>query len=298
MRKTKTLLLHQKFFYLDIPDMLSGIFLSSSMEASKQMNMEFIYATIYAGFAFFVARFAQYAFLRSFLAWFILSLLFTPVISFIFLLAAGIPVDKIIRDEIKQKALKKYGETVNLQTVEECPYCSEVFDISQGLGIINDEHESWKIYCENCKREIHTQSLLKNLSFPVTVFSNQLQKGRNTMNEQYKLSPEDLESAQFFSLVLSLSNSAMLAMGKSPNPITGKIERDLAQAQETIDLLGMLKNKTQGNLTDKEKILLENTLTSLRLTCAKELEREEKSDKPPQTQTPGDQNKQDTSETP
>ena len=98
------------------------------------------------------------------------------------------------------------------------------------------------------------------------------------MSDERKMDPKDLESAQFFSLVLSLSNSAMLAMGKSPNPITGKVERDLLQAQQTIDLLAMLKNKTEGNLSDKESLLLENSLTNLRLTCAKELEKGDTSD--------------------
>ncbi|OGL47876.1 MAG: hypothetical protein A2161_22695 [Candidatus Schekmanbacteria bacterium RBG_13_48_7] len=231
---------------------------------------------IYAGFAFFVARFAQYAFSRSFLTWFCLSLIFTPVASFVFLLVAGIPFDKIIKNEIKQKALRKYGEEINLETAAECPNCKEIYDISTGFGIMQDETQSWKIYCENCKQEIKVKSTLKK--FPNTgKFSKIMsEKGCKTMTDEYQISPEEMESAHFFSLVLSLSQSVMYAMGKSPNPMTGKVERDLIQAQQTIDLIAMLKNKTKGNLNDKEKVLIDNTLTSLRFTCAKELEQEAK----------------------
>lgn len=90
---------------------------------------------------------------------------------------------------------------------------------------------------------------------------------------QDDLNEKDKDSALFFALVLNLSQSAMIAMGKIVNPLTGKVERDLDAAKASIDLLGMLKNKTRGNLNDKEQSLIDTTLTNLRLTYVHELEK-------------------------
>ena len=83
----------------------------------------------------------------------------------------------------------------------------------------------------------------------------------------------------FFSVVLSLSSAAMQQIGKVPNPMTQKIEKNLIQAQMSIDILDMLKKKTKGNLTPKEDQMLKNTLSDLQLNYADEAAKEEKSKK-------------------
>lgn len=70
---------------------------------------------------------------------------------------------------------------------------------------------------------------------------------------------------QFIQLALSLQAGAMVQMGKIASPMTGKIERDLAQARATIDLLEMLHRKTKGNLSGDEQALLDRILYELRL---------------------------------
>jgi len=69
----------------------------------------------------------------------------------------------------------------------------------------------------------------------------------------------------FFQLVLSLQMAAMQQMGKIASPMTGKLERNLEQAQASIDLLTMLSEKTQNNLTKDEKDLLERVLFELKM---------------------------------
>jgi Domain of unknown function (DUF1844) len=60
----------------------------------------------------------------------------------------------------------------------------------------------------------------------------------------------------FLNLIYALHFSAMQGMGKIKNPLTDKIERNLAHAKESIDMLLLLRDKTKGNLTaDEEKIL-------------------------------------------
>jgi Domain of unknown function (DUF1844) len=75
----------------------------------------------------------------------------------------------------------------------------------------------------------------------------------------------------FLGLVASLQASAWMLMGKVSNPMTGKIERDLARAQETIDLLGMLEEKTRGNLDPDEERFLRQILLELRMNYVEEL---------------------------
>ncbi len=84
-----------------------------------------------------------------------------------------------------------------------------------------------------------------------------------------------------FSLYIAiLGQSAMMQLGKIMNPGTGKLEKDLVQAKFTIDVLGIIEEKTKGNLTKEESELLKSTLTNLRLNYVEEVkETQEKSQK-------------------
>ncbi|MCB1215038.1 MAG: DUF1844 domain-containing protein [Deltaproteobacteria bacterium] len=58
---------------------------------------------------------------------------------------------------------------------------------------------------------------------------------------------------------------AQSALGMSPYPATGSVQKDLESAKQSIDCLGALQEKTQGNLSAEEAHLLENILYELRL---------------------------------
>jgi hypothetical protein len=68
----------------------------------------------------------------------------------------------------------------------------------------------------------------------------------------------------------SLSMQAMIAMGKLENPITSKLEKNLEQARFLVDTLGIIKEKTKGNLTSEEEKLLEEALFNLRMMYIQE----------------------------
>jgi hypothetical protein len=72
-------------------------------------------------------------------------------------------------------------------------------------------------------------------------------------------------SAMFASMVIQNTNMAMIFLGRSPNPQTGKTELDLDNARYFIDQLEMLALKTKGNLDRNEDGLLKQSLTTLRL---------------------------------
>ncbi|MEW6413378.1 MAG: DUF1844 domain-containing protein [Candidatus Zixiibacteriota bacterium] len=80
----------------------------------------------------------------------------------------------------------------------------------------------------------------------------------------------DKIDAYLFQLILSLQAGAMQQMGKIVSPITGKVERDLTMARNSIDMLDMLQKKTAGNLTEEEGKLLTHVLYELRLNYVDE----------------------------
>lgn len=74
-----------------------------------------------------------------------------------------------------------------------------------------------------------------------------------------------LPEITFSTFVLSLSSSAMVALGEAPDPTTGKVDFQPHLAKHTIDILGMLQEKTCKGLTDEEKKLLCDMLYTLRM---------------------------------
>jgi len=70
----------------------------------------------------------------------------------------------------------------------------------------------------------------------------------------------------FPTLVLSLTTTAMLQMGLVPDPATQKVEKNLPAARQTIDILEILKDKTQGNLQPDETRLLDRCLHDLKMS--------------------------------
>jgi uncharacterized protein DUF1844 len=74
------------------------------------------------------------------------------------------------------------------------------------------------------------------------------------------------EVASFATLVSYLSTTAMFQLGLLPGPGGERIPADFANARRTIDLLEVLDEKTQGNLTPEEARMLEEVLYELRLT--------------------------------
>ena len=73
------------------------------------------------------------------------------------------------------------------------------------------------------------------------------------------------QGTDFETFLLSLASSAMIHLGEVPDPDTGKREPSPNRAQHNIDLLCMLREKTQGNLTDTEEALFKRILSDLKM---------------------------------
>ena len=71
--------------------------------------------------------------------------------------------------------------------------------------------------------------------------------------------------ADFNFFITTLALQASISLGVMANPATNQKEENTAQAKFIIDTLGMLKEKTKGNLTKEEETLLENVVYELRM---------------------------------
>lgn len=68
-----------------------------------------------------------------------------------------------------------------------------------------------------------------------------------------------------FRLIATFEAAAMQQLGKIANPVTGDVEVDLEGATDAIEMLAAIQRKTEGNLNEDEKRLLEHVLFQLRM---------------------------------
>jgi hypothetical protein len=76
---------------------------------------------------------------------------------------------------------------------------------------------------------------------------------------------EALPEINFSTFVISLSTQALMHLGEIANPVSGKVDADVPAAKQMIDLLGMIKEKTSGNLNANEDRLMQDILFDLRM---------------------------------
>ena len=109
-----------------------------------------------------------------------------------------------------------------------------------------------------------------------------------------------MQSALFAQLVMQQSNLALMLLGKTPHPETGKTVRDLDTAQMFIDQLEMIEAKTRGNLNSHEAALLKQSLMSLRMAFVEAVNAPEPAEKPveakaaPPAEKPGQESENKT----
>lgn len=126
------------------------------------------------------------------------------------------------------------------------------------------------------------------------VFSSETRKekneeaGKGETSQEEKTNAENLESSDdttgwddlqgepqlpeinFATFIMSLNASAMVSLGIIDDPIAGTKSKNLPVGKQTIDILGMLEEKTKGNLSDDESSMLKNILYDLRIFYVKE----------------------------
>ena len=86
----------------------------------------------------------------------------------------------------------------------------------------------------------------------------------NLPSEEAELPGAD-DPASFASFMMSIASNAASSLGMMEHPVTGKREVDLELGKHWIDVLGMLQQKTRGNLLPQEQQILEGLLADLRM---------------------------------
>ena len=91
--------------------------------------------------------------------------------------------------------------------------------------------------------------------------SDESQRGRSAASDS-----DEATGLSFAAFALSLVHTAAVHFGDVPDPLSGgKAELNLPAAQQMIDILALLEQKTRGNLTAEERQLLDQVLYELRL---------------------------------
>ena len=74
------------------------------------------------------------------------------------------------------------------------------------------------------------------------------------------------QTLTFTGFILSLASTAAVHFGDLPDPMTGEqMPQNLDAAAQMIEILGLLDQKTRGNLTAEERQVLEQVLYELRM---------------------------------
>ncbi len=95
------------------------------------------------------------------------------------------------------------------------------------------------------------------------------EKATEASKEEVSSQEGPLPEIDFKNFILSISTSALIQLGEIQDPFTQKTTKDLPLAKQTIDLIGMLKEKTKGNLSPEEGKIIEYILYDLRMKYVK-----------------------------
>jgi hypothetical protein len=110
--------------------------------------------------------------------------------------------------------------------------------------------------------------------------NEQEEKGVEEEKETEEMPHVELPPVNFENFILGLRSTAFMHMGFR-DPESGELFQNLQLARHTIDTMGMIQEKTKGNLTAPESNLLENILYELRMSyvrAAKESENQQKAE--------------------
>ena len=94
------------------------------------------------------------------------------------------------------------------------------------------------------------------------------------------MTEQEKEELLLTQVALMFQTAALQQMGKLKNPLSDEVERDLAQARISIDILDVLHRRMKGNLSDTEERMFTNLIRELHLNYVDE------ASKPVEPETP------------
>lgn len=121
--------------------------------------------------------------------------------------------------------------------------------------------EDWKSQVEREREELKAQEAAEEAA----------EKGESEPSSETAPQPEDagdmppLPEASFPFLVTSLASQAVMSLGQMPGPDGQPVPVNLNHAKHFIDTIGVLEEKTKGNLDEEEGKFLQETLHQIRM---------------------------------
>lgn len=94
-------------------------------------------------------------------------------------------------------------------------------------------------------------------------------KRREEERKEEKKEDIPLPEVTFSNFVFSLTTQALIQLGEIQDPGSKETMKNLPLAKQTIDLIGMLREKTSGNLTKEEEAFVNTALYDLRMRYVK-----------------------------
>ena len=95
---------------------------------------------------------------RSPLGWFVLACIFSPPVTYVFLLVADVPHKSVLRQELADRVKARHPDRkdVGVETEHEmdCPKCGASVNSYTGDGLHSPEDEPWRLICDKCETEI------------------------------------------------------------------------------------------------------------------------------------------------
>ena len=121
--------------------------------------------------------------------------------------------------------------------------------------------ESWKERAEQEKQQLDRQASQASPAAPGIQPPGRLPETPEAATEPR----EELPEARFDLFVSGLAMEALIALGDVPHPVTKKQAANLPHARYLIDVVGILEEKTRGNLSVEEDRLMKDILYQLRM---------------------------------
>src|SRR5256714_5593429 len=99
---------------------------------------------------------------------------------------------------------------------------------------------------------------------PIEETQSHAERSTETEGEAEEI-PGANDPASFVNFIMSIASNAASSLGMMEHPVTGERDVDLELAKHWIDILGMLRQKTRGNLAAQEQQILDGLLSDLRM---------------------------------
>jgi len=128
-----------------------------------------------------------------------------------------------------------------------------------------DEKREGKGFTVQDRRRFASDTGAAREDIPAAAETTGRAAGDSGAEKKGRSAQENLPEINFSTFVISLSTQALMQLGEIASPLSGKVEPDVPAAKQMIDILGMLQEKTKGNLSSGEERLLVDILFDLRM---------------------------------